>query len=97
MTIDSGSWKKVKEIDVVNGTTVFDVLNNTFNVEYKKYEGMGIFVTSIEGTEQNSTHYWIYFVDGVPGNVSADNFVLYKDLNITWKLMSLEESMKLFS
>ncbi len=94
--MDSGLWKESKIIRVKNGTTVFEVLNETFDVDYKIYPGMGIFVTSINNVTQNSTHFWIYFVNEKPANVGADSFILTENSNITWKLLSSEESMKIF-
>ena len=74
-----------------NGTTVFDVLNNSFAVEFKEFAGLGKLLTGINGINQNSTHYWFYYVGGKFAQVAADKYILYTNSSIFFKFTSENE------
>jgi hypothetical protein len=71
-----------------NGSTVFDVLNDSFDIEFKEYSGLGKLVTGIDGVQQNSTHYWLYYVNNEFAQVAADKYILDKDSSILFKFTS---------
>ena len=97
INIDFGTSEKSETIRVQNGTTVFEVLNSTTNVEYKEYAGMGKIITSIDGVAMNDTYSWLYFVNDKLAMVSVDNYLLTEDSSITFKYLSNEEALKYFS
>lgn len=94
LLINYGNGKKSKF--TIDAGTVFDALNKTCNIEYKYYKGLGYFITSIDGVTQNKTHSWGYFVNNKFAMVSANNYVLKNNDNITWVLMNNEEFGKYF-
>jgi hypothetical protein len=47
-----------------------------FTVVTDVYVGFGEFVTTINGTEGNTTHYWLYGVNGAAATVGADAYAV---------------------
>ena len=94
--VDFGSSRKSKSLTVENGTSVFDVLNRSFDIEFNEYEGLGKMVVSIDGVSSNSTHYWLYWVNGELAQVGADSYFLTEDSEVEWRYLSSEEAMKFF-
>ena len=89
MTIEFGmSNASSKMMTVNNGTVVFDVLNSTNSVGYKEYAGLGMFITGINGVNQNSTHYWFFYVNGDLAKVSSDKRALHDDSDVLFKFTS---------
>ena len=81
-------------IEMKNGSTVFDALNNSFSIGYKEFAGLGRLLTSINDVSQNSTNYWFYDVDGEFAHVAADKFVLLKDSSVLFRFASENEFIK---
>lgn len=83
-------------IDVVEGTTLFDILNilatqNDIEFTYEDYgENMGIFITSINtiGSEDVPDHWWQYWVNNQYGKVGVSNYVVRSEDVIFFKLMN---------
>jgi len=88
VTVDFGSSAETKMLTVSNGTTVFDVLNSSFSVDYKEFAGMGKLITGINGFSQNTTYHWFYYVDGEFAQLAADKFSLYKDSSVLFEFTS---------
>ena len=86
---------KTEYLVLENKTTAFDALSSTHEVEYKKYS-IGVFILSIDGISQNSTHSWLYLINGSPPSVSADNYQLSSGDHLSFLFLSNEESMKYF-
>ncbi|MBI2578893.1 MAG: DUF4430 domain-containing protein [Candidatus Aenigmarchaeota archaeon] len=86
--MNSGSSNATGIATINNGSTVFDALNSSFAVEYKEFAGLGKLVTSINGFEQNSTHYWFYYVNEKFGDAAADKYMLYNDSSVLFILTS---------
>jgi len=96
MTVDFGSSAKSKILTVSNGTSVFDALNVSFSVEHKEFVGMGKMIIGIDSVTQNSTHYWLYFVDGRIAGVAADKFILTKDSSVELKFLRSDIALSYF-
>ena len=96
MTIDFGPSVKSRMLMVDNGTTVFNVLNSSFSVDYKEFAGMGVMVTAIDSVAQNTTHYWLYFVDGRIAGVATDKFILQKDSAVEFKFLKSDIALSYF-
>ncbi|MCD6402976.1 MAG: DUF4430 domain-containing protein [Candidatus Aenigmarchaeota archaeon] len=92
-----GSHKASTLIKTENVSTVFDVLSSVYTIKYKDYGDMGIFLTSINNVSQNSSHSWIYFVNGKLADKAADKYILFRNSTIEWKYMKNNDIMKLFS
>ncbi|MEW5936234.1 MAG: DUF4430 domain-containing protein [Candidatus Thermoplasmatota archaeon] len=73
----------------LDNTTVLDALQiasirYNFSVETVHYVGFGDFVTGINGTSGNMTHFWLYGVNGVPGDVGASQKEVHTGDVIVW-------------
>ena len=95
LKIENGANTSEEKYTINNGTTAFQVLNETHSVEYKEYS-IGYFITSIDGVEQNTTHSWLYFINGDPSSVSSDRYYLSDGDILDFKFLSNEEGMKYF-
>ncbi len=74
------------------GKSLFYYMNKSLNISYIEYNGMGAFITCIEGVCQDSSHYWFLFTNGNFANVGASSYYPKPNDNITWEFMSLNES-----
>lgn len=95
LEINYGENIKKESLEIRNGTTAFQVLNNTHTVKYNEYS-FGYFITGVDGIEQNATHSWLYFVNGLPPTLSVDRYVLEEGDNLSFRFLSNEESLKYF-
>lgn len=68
----------------VEGKTVFDLLLEHHEVDYKKSD-MGVFINAIDGIKNEGGHFWIYSVNGTPGKVSADKAIVSEGDTIEWR------------
>jgi len=72
-------------------STVFSLLEElakreNFKVESKVYEGMGVFVESIDGVKNGTENkYWQYWVNGELPPVAADKKEVKKGDKVEWK------------
>ena len=80
-------------LTVINGTSVFNLLNISHKVEYKEYSGLGKLITKIDDEEQNSTHSWFYWVNDKFADKSADNYILFENSNVVFRM---EDISKIF-
>ena len=71
-----------------DGKTVFELLRKNHNVEFSKSD-MGIFINSVDGLENSTSNFWLYYVDGIPGETSADKFITKNQQKIEWRYESL--------
>ena len=95
LEIENGANTSEEKYTVNNGTTAFQILNETHSIEYKKYS-IGYFIISIDGIEQNATHSWLYFVNDNPSSVSSDKYYLSDGDVLDFKFLSNEEGLKYF-
>lgn len=53
----------------------------------KEYPGMGHFVESMNGVDNNnqSGKYWIYYINGESAKVGISNYIIQKEDKIEWK------------
>ncbi len=74
----------------LDNTTALDALRiagrvNDFEIETIHYVGFGDFVSGINGTSGNMTHFWLFGVNGVSSDVGADSkMVSNGDTMIFW-------------
>ena len=67
---------------------VFSHTHAIYAVEYDSLE-VGVFVKSIETVSQSKRAYWLYLVNGEPGNIACNLRQVVPGDTIVWKLMSL--------
>jgi len=79
------------QITLSRKSTVFSLLEElskekNFPIEFKTYEGMGIFVESIAGIKNGTDNkYWQYWVNGELPMVAADKKEVKKGDKVEWK------------
>jgi len=79
------------QISLPQNSTVFSLLEElakreNFKVESKVYEGMGVFVESIDGVKNGTENkYWQYWVNGELPPVAADKKEVKKGDKVEWK------------
>ncbi len=79
---------KDENVEILAGTTVFEVLDRIAQVGYREYPGLGKFVISIDNIEQTEDKWWLYQVNGVHPNIAADRYVVADGDNILWEFTS---------
>lgn len=91
-TIDFGDGKvRTFQIVPTGNSTAFSLLEElakreNFKVESKVYEGMGIFVESIDGVKNGADNkYWQYWVDSELPMVAADKKEIKKGDRVEWR------------
>ncbi|WEL23848.1 hypothetical protein HBNXNv_1016 [Candidatus Nanohalovita haloferacivicina] len=84
LTVEKPDAVLNENVSVRQNSTVFHVLNSTYDVEYTEYD-FGYFVTSINGLSQNDTHSWLFYVDGEMPSTSVDNYRLSDSANVTFR------------
>lgn len=47
-----------------SGITAFELLNQSADIEYQTYEGIGEFVTTINGMTADTKHFWVFYLNG---------------------------------
>lgn len=82
----------IEEVTIKNGTTAFDVFNQTLNLNYSTHPVYGNFISGINEVEQNTTHYWQYYVDGELGQVGVDNYLITESVTLEWRLETVPET-----
>lgn len=81
------------QVRLQNGSTAFTALNRSFDTEYSE-SSMGYFITGIDGLSSNSTHYWMYFVNGESPQVGAGQYRLGERDDVVFRYLSLNESQE---
>jgi hypothetical protein len=90
--IDKGDGNLLSyQIVPAENSTVFSLLKGlaqreNFVIEYKTYEGMGVFVESIAGLKGGADNkWWQYWVNGELPQVSADKYRVKSGDRVEWK------------
>lgn len=78
---------------VENGTTAFQAFNQSLSLNYSTHSVYGHFISGINGLEQNSTHYWQYYVDGELAQTGVDSYIITKNVTLEWRLETVPESV----
>lgn len=87
LMIDTGTTKTT--YDAVSAQTVFDALMNVSHAHsisvVKKDYSFGVFVQQIGDLVNTKDKTWIYYVNGVSGNVAADKKTLKNGDVVEWR------------
>jgi hypothetical protein len=94
LTVDKPSGNLSRTLEVKKGTSAFSALNASFDVEYEE-SSYGVFITSIDGLEQNDSHYWMYVVNGEAPDVGSGQFLLEDDDQVSFRFMEQSEARKM--
>jgi hypothetical protein len=84
-----------KTIEIENATA-FDILEQSFEIEYDEYAGMGKFITSVNGISSDEENYWIFFVNDESADVGVDNYIVQQNDLIEMRFMTSEDAMGIF-
>jgi len=84
LNIDKANNSINRDVNIPVNSTVFDAVNQTFEVEYTEYD-FGYFVTSIDGLGQNETHSWLYSVNNQSATTAVNNYVLSDSDQVTFR------------
>ncbi len=95
LSIDYGADTTSQLVELQNGSTAFQALNQTVSVDFQE-SSYGYFVTSINNVSQNTTHSWIYLVNGEPPSVAANRFGLTEGDRIRYLYLSNNETGRYF-
>lgn len=79
---------------VDNGSTAFQALNSSHEVNYTEYS-FGYFVTGIDGVNQNATHSWLYFVNGKPATKAVNKVRMSGGDDLDFRFISNNRSAEL--
>ncbi len=96
LSIDNGSGKvtSYEGIEVSGNDTVYSVLIKKMNetgssVTTKSYD-FGLMVESISGIKATTDHFWSFSVNGQPGNVAADKYILKNGDKVEWNYTKVQ-------
>jgi len=78
------------ELVGADSQTVFDLLRNDHQVEYKS-SVMGVFVTAIDSIENGGSAYWIYTVNDSIPPVACDKYVTKSGDILKWHFQKTEK------
>jgi len=84
--VDFGNGRKIKgEVATQSAyqALVITAKKNDMEVEAKEYK-YGMRVTKIGDTANSSDHYWTYSVNGKPGQIAADRYVIHPGDKVEW-------------
>ena len=73
----------VIEFAGIDSQTVFDLLKDSHQVEYKP-SALGVFVTAIDSIENSAGAYWIYSVNDSVPQVACDKYVTKNGDVVKW-------------
>ena len=59
-----------------NGVRVFELDKDSAEIEYDTYDGLGEFITSINGQSADTTHFWAFYLNGESSQTGASQTTL---------------------
>lgn len=68
------------------GKTALAILKSSHEVGTKTFDGIGEMVTSIDGVEPDSNHFWAFYVNDKQAEVGAGQYQTKDGDTVTWKL-----------
>lgn len=96
LSLDFGEGKvSTYSLSIDDSPTVLELLNrlaeeNNLNLVTKDYD-FGILIEEIGEVKNNQENFWLYFVNGKLGEVSADKYELKKGDRIEWKYEKIKK------
>lgn len=86
VVVNFGSGKMIKREVVAQSAyqaLLIAARENNINVEAKEYK-YGFLVTKIGETANSADRAWMYSVNGKPGQIAADRYVIYPGDKVEW-------------
>lgn len=87
----------VFDMTIQKGSSAYDLMEKAskeheFTFQAEEYEGMGYFISSIQGVQSNAktNEYWSYYVNDKLSDVAISDYILESDDVITWKYEEIE-------
>lgn len=77
--------------DAESGSKALDFMEDVVGMEYRRYPGVGVFVTSLCGVEAPDGAFWALSVDGERVTKGISDLHIKKPVSIRWDLVELEE------
>lgn len=91
---EGGKTILYENIEVNTGESAYSLLfkkmSETGSVVTTKSYDFGLMVESIDGISASSTHFWSYSVNGVAGNIAADEYILKNGDIVKWKYTPIQ-------
>jgi len=83
---ESAETAQVRSINLTgeNGKSVFDILKSKYQVDSSD-SSFGVMINSINGLASSDKEFWLYSVNGKPGEVAADKYITNNGDQITWE------------
>ncbi|MDE0422347.1 MAG: DUF4430 domain-containing protein [Gammaproteobacteria bacterium] len=72
---------------VERGTDGVDFMNEVVDVEYRRYPGLGVFVTSLCGVAATSGTFWALTIDGERAKKGISGLAIERPVRIRWDLV----------
>ena len=73
----------VIELEGVDSVSVFDLLKEEHQVEYKS-SLQGVFVMAIDSVNAGDGYFWIYAVNDIPAQTACDRYITKNGDKIKW-------------
>ena len=74
--------KDIYDVEIQEGQSVFQILetlkaNEEIQFEYGEFEGLGVFVTSLNGiTADSNSEYWKFLINGEEAQVGISDYII---------------------
>lgn len=75
--------------DVTPGTDALEFIESVVAVEYRRYPGAGVFVTSLCGVVAPDGMFWALMVDGDRATRGIADLDIEADIHIRWELVPI--------
>jgi len=76
--------EQIVSYDGVNGKNALEILKSTADIRTEETV-IGVFVTKINGIENDNEHYWMFYVNNELANVSADQYQTNDTDKVQWR------------
>ena len=76
---------------VATGTAAVDFMDEVVEVEYRRYPGVGVFVTSLCGIDAPKGAFWALSIDGERAKKGISELSIERPVRIRWDLVELEQ------
>jgi len=81
--------EKVISYDGQDGKTALQILDEKYDIKTEQ-SSIGVFVNSIDGTDNTNDSYWMFYVDGQLAPVGADQYKTKAGEKIEWRYEKLQ-------
>ena len=76
--------------DVNAGTSALEFMESVVAVEYRRYPGVGVFVTSLCGVPAPKGTFWALSIDGEVATEGISGFTIDRAVHIRWDLVKVD-------